>query len=260
LRVGQRRVYALIDAKVRDLHLPRHLAAIVSATERGINISRFATDEELGIIRQVAISLAPPPVVAPGPSPQKVRKVRGAKPRPRSRPRNQRRGTSVFVVHGRNEPARKGVFDFLRASGLQPIEWNQAIKRTGKPTPYVGEILDTAFRDAAAVVIVLTPDDEARLRTAYRKSIDPPYEKRLTGQPRPNVLFEAGMAFGRNPDSTVLVQLGDIRPFSDVAGRHIVHLSNDPSSRRELATKLANAGCNVDTSGTDWLDAGDLRI
>ncbi len=66
------------------------------------------------------------------------------------------------------------------------------------------------------------------------------------------------MAFGRNPDSTVLVQLGDVKAFSDVGGRHVVHLSNDPTSRQELATKLANAGCNVNTSGTDWLNAGDL--
>jgi predicted nucleotide-binding protein len=124
----------------------------------------------------------------------------------------------------------------------------------------VGTILDTAFREAAAVVVLLTPDDEARLGKRFRKSSDPDHERRLTGQARANVLFEAGMAFGRNPDSTVLVQMGDVRPFSDVAGRHIVRLGNDHSSRQELATKLANAGCNVDTSGTDWLDEGDLAL
>lgn len=120
--------------------------------------------------------------------------------------------------------------------------------------------MDTAFREAAAVVVLLTPEDEARLKEKYRKQRDPVYERRLTGQARPNVLFEAGMAFGRNPQNTVLVQLGEVRPFSDVAGRHIVHLSNNPTSRQELATKLANAGCNVDTSGTDWLSAGDFKI
>ena len=37
---------------------------------------------------------------------------------------------------------------------------------------------------------------------------DPAYERRLTGQARPNVLFEAGMAYGKDPNSTVLAQLG----------------------------------------------------
>jgi len=45
---------------------------------------------------------------------------------------------------------------------------------------------------------------------------------------------------------------------SDIAGRHVVHLSNTAPSRRELSTKLRNTGCNVDEDGTDWLTVGDL--
>lgn len=166
----------------------------------------------------------------------------------------RRRGNSVFVVHGRNKPARDALFGFLRALGLQPLEWTQAIKNTGIASPDIGTILERAFTDAAAVVVLLTPDDEARLRREYLKHNDPGYERNLTGQARPNVLFEAGMAFGRNPNSTVLVQLGELRPFSDVAGKHISRLGNDATSRTEVANKLANAGCNVITSGSDWLD------
>ena len=68
------------------------------------------------------------------------------------------------------------------------------------------------------------------------------------------------MAFGGNPNSTVLVQFGQIRPFSDIAGRHVVHLDNSAERRRELATKLANAGCDVDLSGLDWLSEGDFSL
>lgn len=260
LSLGPSRIYALIDKKVRENHLPRHLAAIALASERGINISRFVTEADLATIRQSAIAAAPRPVVAPTePTPQRApeRSPRLQRRRPVA-PR--RRGTTVFVVHGRNEDARKALFEFLRAVGLQPIEWTQAVKMTKEPSPYVGTILDTAFREAAAVVVLLTPDDEARLKKKYRKQGEATHETRLTSQARPNVLFEAGMAFGRNPQNTVLVQLGEVRPFSDVAGRHMVRLSNDATSRQELATKLANAGCNVDTSGTDWLNAGDFRI
>ena len=55
-----------------------------------------------------------------------------------------------------------------------------------------------------------------------------------------------------------MVQLGNVREFSDVAGRHVVHMSNDYSKRQELVIKLKNAGCDVDTTGTDWVDAGDF--
>jgi hypothetical protein len=38
------------------------------------------------------------------------------------------------------------------------------------------------------------PDDEARLKQGFRKSSDAAFEKKLTGQARPNVLFEASRA------------------------------------------------------------------
>ena len=257
--MSQSRVYELIDAKVRTSHLPRPLAAIALAAERGINISKFASEEDLASLRSSATSSAPPPVVVPSMA-MSSPKARMTSPRRATQPRQRRRGNSVFVVHGRNESARVAVFSFLRALKLQPIEWNQAIRMTGGGAPYVGSILETVFREAVAVVVLFTPDDEARLRKKYRKSKEPSHEIDLTGQARANVLFEAGMALGRKPESTVLVQIGDVRPFSDVAGRHVVHLANTPTSRQELATKLANAGCNVDTSGTDWLSVGDFSL
>lgn len=261
LGLSRGRIYGLVEEKVRQAHLPRHLAAIALASERGLNISRFATADDLSTIRQTAITAVPRPVMAPEESTVRRSSQRQPRTQPRrTRQTQRRRGTSVFVVHGRNQGLRDAMFQFLRTLGLQPIEWNQAIKMSGEATPYVGTILDTAFREAVAVVILLTPDDEARLRKKFRKARDPGYERRLTGQSRPNVLFEAGMAFGRNPQSTVLVQIGEIRPFSDVAGRHIVRVGNDPTSRQELATRLANAGCNVDTTGSDWLTAGNFKV
>ena len=68
------------------------------------------------------------------------------------------------------------------------------------------------------------------------------------------------MAFGRSPEQTVLVQVGEVRPFSDVAGRHIVRLSNSTGSRQELITKLKNAGCVVSVFGTDWHTEGDFSL
>ncbi len=41
-------------------------------------------------------------------------------------------------------PARDAMFSFLRALGLQPIEWAQARAATGKAS-YIRETLDAAF-------------------------------------------------------------------------------------------------------------------
>jgi hypothetical protein len=160
----------------------------------------------------------------------------------------------VMVVHGRDEPARRAMFDFLRAIGLNPGEWKRLVNETGKAAPYIGEVLDQAFRNAAAVVVLLTPDDDARLRDDLHKKGEPEHETTLTRQARPNVLFEAGMAFGSHPDRTVLVELGTLRPFSDVVGRHSVRLNGTESPLRDLAGRLKAAGCAVDLDGDDWVD------
>lgn len=162
----------------------------------------------------------------------------------------------VFVIHGRNEPARKALFAFLRSIGLEPIEWSQAISMAGKGSPYIGEVLDAAFSSAQAVVVLQTPDDIAYLHPSLTYPDDPDTEPQA--QPRPNVLFEAGMAMGRDPDRTVIVELGRVRVFSDIHGRHVVRLDNTPSRRQDLAERLRDAGCDVDLSGRDWHEAGDL--
>jgi predicted nucleotide-binding protein len=163
----------------------------------------------------------------------------------------------VWVVHGRDEKARVGIFNFLRAIGLRPIEWSQAVeeavKATGRGSPHIGEILETAFSKNRAVVVLMTPDDEARLREPLKNASDPADEIQLNGQARPNVIFEAGMALGKCEERTILVQVGRLRPISDLAGRYMIRWDGGVEKRHELAERLRTAGCEVDTSGTDWL-------
>lgn len=166
----------------------------------------------------------------------------------------------VFVVHGKNLDAKDAIFQFLRAIGLDPLEWSVAVQSTGRPSPYIGEILEVAFSRAQAVLVLFTPDDEARLKEEFRLAADPVHETELTGQARPNVLFEAGMAMGRSEDRTVLVELGTLRPFSDVAGRHVIRLNNATQRRQELALRLRAAGCPVNLDGTDWHNVGDFDV
>ena len=184
---------------------------------------------------------------------------KGKSPMPSSESANVGDRRNVFVIHGRNYPARDAMFEFLRSVGLNPIEWDEAVKMTGKGSPYVGEILDAAFGKAQAVVAVLTGDDLAQLRPEFQQDNDPDYEKESMPQARPNVLFEAGMAFGRHPDRTIMVEIGPLRPFSDVTGRHALRVSGAAKNRLELRNRLKTANCAVKEDGSDWLSAGDFE-
>lgn len=165
---------------------------------------------------------------------------------------------SVFVVHGRNTNARDAMFAFLRAIGLAPIEWSDAVKETGEGSPYIGQVLDAAFRRARAIVVLFTPDEEVRLLDRWQKEGDTLHETALSRQARPNLLFEAGMAIGRNQKGTVLVELGELRPFSDIGGRHVLRLDDSREKRRQLAQRLKTAGCAVNLDGENWCSAGSF--
>ena len=164
----------------------------------------------------------------------------------------------VFVIHGRQLVAE--LHDFLRAIGLRPLEWSAARTQTGKPNPYTWEIVDKALSEAGAIVALLTPDDEARLSSRLWLEHESSLEKEHLGQPRQNVLFEAGVAYGRAPERTVLVRVGSHRPMSDLAGHHIHQLDDLPQSRQGLADALRLAGCPVNTTGTDWYKSGKFSI
>jgi predicted nucleotide-binding protein len=249
-------VYARIKQVADTEYLPRDLAAIKVAAEAGVTINKYASPEQLAQLRQAGSPVAPPnDVAAPATTaPRTARKATGKAGKKTGRkPPNQ-----VFVVHGRDRVAKDAMSAFLRAVGVKPIEWNSALGMSKEAAPYIGEILDAAFANARAVVVLLTPDDLVELRADLVSPSDKPHERTLTGQARPNVLFEAGMAFATHPSQTILVQVGNVKEFSDVAGRHVVHMSGEFSKRQELAIKLANAGCDVDTSGSDWVSAGDF--
>jgi len=160
--------------------------------------------------------------------------------------------TKVMVVHGRDDNARRAMFDFLRVLGLVPLEWSELVAATGSAAPYVGQVLKKAFETAKAVVVLFTPDDEGWLKEEFRQSDDALEEAQPTPQARANVLFEAGMALGVHPDRTVLVELGKLRPFSDIYGRHVIRLNGTNGPFQEIARRLRTAGCAVDESKVDW--------
>ena len=62
------------------------------------------------------------------------------------------------------------------------------------------------------------------------------------------------MALGLQRARTVLVEMGNLRPFSDVEGLCVVRIGNSKEARETLVDRLRNAGCKAKTRGRRaWL-------
>lgn len=164
---------------------------------------------------------------------------------------------TVFVVHGRNEKVRKALYDFLRSINLYPLEWESAVRMTGKGAPTTLEIIKEGMKNSNGVIVLYTGDDMAKLKEELWR-VDEHYEFEL--QPRQNVLFEAGMAMALYPDSTLIVRVGTLREISDITGINYINLSNSPDRRQALIERLKTIGLDVDNTGVDWLTSGDFTV
>jgi predicted nucleotide-binding protein len=164
----------------------------------------------------------------------------------------------VFLVHGRDMAARGALAALLRAFDLRVIGWEEAAAATGQATPYTGDVVAAGMLLADAVVVLLTPDDLGYVQPRFRLAGDGHQELEPTGQPRLNVVFEAGMAMARDRNKVVLVEVGQVRPMSDTAGLNVVRLSNDAATRRQLGARLRTAGLDVDMDHDEFRDAGDF--
>jgi hypothetical protein len=125
---------------------------------------------------------------------------------------------------------------------------------------HVDDVIYGAMQEVQGVLVMFSPDEEARLKSRFCSRLDKKkgFDK-LDGQARPNVIFEAGLALGAHSKKTLLVQVGNVRDISDIAGKHLVHLSNSAVSRKELAQRLqTKLKFKVDTTGNDWLRIGNF--
>jgi predicted nucleotide-binding protein len=163
---------------------------------------------------------------------------------------------NVFVVYGRDEPARRAVFEFLRAIGLRPLEWEVLVRATGKGAPSLSETVRTGLAMTRAVIVLMTPEDVVRLHPELHEKNEAEAEAAL--QARPNVLLELGMALAAHPNGTLVLMFGDHRPVTDLGGINFIRVSDTPGCRRKIAGRLQQAGCLVDESGQDWLSAGNF--
>jgi len=256
-QIKQRQVYQLIENVVRETAFERPEAALVLAMRSGININPLSSAAQRAVIRTGLSTGATASAGEPVSATPSQGRLGNAK---RAKTSVQPKDNSVFVVHGRNVALRKSMFAFLRALGLKPKEWEKATLEAKGNNPHVDTIVETAMARAQAVVVILSPDDDVKLKDEFLTSSERRTEGRLQGQPRPNVIFEAGLALGRHTKKTLLVQVGTIKPMSDIFGKHITRLNNSYARRNDVAGRLEKIGCRVDRQGSDWTSEGNFDL
>lgn len=257
LKIGDRAAYDRISDVVQRTHLERHIAALYLARELRIAIEPYSTAAERAELRMA--SGRPEPVIT-----QSIPSAVATPPQTRSKSvtkRSSRPERSVFVIHGRDHALTTSVYQVIRSLGLTVLEWNDAVKKASKtdPNPVIADIIHKVMEDAGALVVLFSPDDEVKLKDHFCGKEERETEGKLRGQARPNVLFESGLALGLHPRKTLLVQVGQIKPFSDVGGKHIMHLRDTIQSRNEFANKLEGIVGTVNRTGNDWQSVGKLE-
>ena len=251
LNLKQARIYSLIQEISATNRVPRHLGALLLAGDNGISFQKYATAQDLAELQGLR-SHTPVDVGA-------VIPTRALSKRGKSKAVSKPKDNTVFVVYGRDEELRKSVFNFLRALSLKPFEWAHALDQVKKGNPDVKTVIEITMAKASAVLVLFSPDDEVRLKENLRSRDEKKTEAKLVGQPRPNVLFEAGLALGAHPEKTLFVQVGKVRGFTDISGLHMARLTNETDRRNDVANRLAKIGCKVDRVGKDWMTAGDFN-
>ncbi len=193
------------------------------------------------------------------PPPQPTRSMSGDHQTPSPTPSpDDEQARKVFVVHGRDEPARRAVFDLLTALGLHPLDWEESVEEAGSPLPFLGDVVAKAIPMVQAVVVVLAPEDVVRLHPDLHEPGEQAMETNDNMQARPNVLYELGMAMALQPDRTILLVIGDQRPIADLGGRNYVRIDDGDDFRRKIASRLKLAHCPVDLNGESWRTAGNF--
>ncbi|HZS79002.1 MAG TPA: TIR domain-containing protein [Ktedonobacteraceae bacterium] len=166
---------------------------------------------------------------------------------------------NVYLVHGQNSAATRAMCEFLQSLELVPITKETVVKLMGETAPFIGQIIDAAFEHANAVIVLFTGDDLARLRSDLQKDSEKAAGRDFAYQPGQDQVFEAGYAFGRYPEHTILLQLGNMQLFSDIDGMYIPIFTGKEDERRSLIDKLKKVGCTLKDDGDKWRKAGNFR-
>jgi predicted nucleotide-binding protein len=260
-----------IDRRVHEImvshHVSSHVATLILGTQHGFPANSYGNPQEVEQVRGALHGFGPTAArISPDPMPLRetitVRdrlRMRAKLQKPPTRRIKATKNNSIFVVHGRDEKLRESIFALLRAMGLNPMEWSEAIAKAKGANPNIGQTIDNAMKRVQGVLVMFSPDEQSKLNGRFCRPKEKTTLGKLGPQSRPNVIFEAGLALGAHPKKTLLVQVGEMRDLSDIAGKHILHFNGSFASRNELAQRLKKIGFKPNTSNQDWTTAGEFK-
>ena len=140
LHLSKRRVQELVQESARVNRVSRDIAAFIVAGDNGISYDRYASGEQMAILRGVPTHVPVAPAAAPTPTRPPARA------RITTRTIKTTKNNSLFVVHGRDTQLNEDMFAFLRSIGLNPMEWSQAVKAAKGANPNVTDIVKGALQ------------------------------------------------------------------------------------------------------------------
>lgn len=165
---------------------------------------------------------------------------------------------SVFIIQGRDSKVVAALVALLRALDLRVVTWQEATLLAGGGSDHTLDIVQAGIDNADAVIALFTPDDLGQVKREFWNERDGGVELQPSGQARQNVVFEAGWAMARKRDRVVLVNVGDVRGLSDIAGLNYVYLDGTLDSRKNLVAKLRNCKLEVRTDAEEWRTVGEF--
>ncbi|HEX8620862.1 MAG TPA: nucleotide-binding protein [Allosphingosinicella sp.] len=149
------------------------------------------------------------------------------------RPRSGAETRKIFVVHGRDEEMKQTVARLLARLDFEPVILSEQ--------PNGGRTIIEKFEQEADVrfaVVLLSPDDEGRLKGA---------ESQLQDRARQNVVLELGYFVGKLGRGNVCaLKRGDLELPSDIVGVAYTSFEAGEAWKLSLAQELRAAGLEVD--------------
>ena len=139
----------------------------------------------------------------------------------------------IFIVHG-HDLMRENVARLIGELRMRPIILKE---QPGQGRTIIQKFED--YADVAFAVVLLTPDDEGRVRGTRGKKLKP--------RARQNVIFELGYFVGKLGRSKVgVLHTEDIEIPSDYLGVECIPIDAANGWRLALARELKSAGLAVD--------------
>lgn len=167
----------------------------------------------------------------------------------------------VFIIHGRDLDARDEMVKFLKSLGLSHLDFEEVADEMGG-IPFIADIVLKGINAADAVIALFTPDELAALYDPQTGDYKGAEGSGSRWQARPNVIFEAGVAFGTAKSKTILVTLGtNVALFSDASGIHFIDLASR-NGKKSLRKRLAGIVGGLGAAPDNWEEpqvSGDFQ-